>query len=269
MALVFLLASETQASSGPKSCVGVVSAWMATDPVTLVQDSQFISNFAECINEIKGLLGSELHGKLKAIIQQLPKLFEKVLPVAREGGLVLLSAYVLYKSFELYDRAMNLEKDYTMHREEFEALKEEMKPFKDFIATQLIPLWEKGNNANLQKITNDLLDMMSRQLTVLRELIQTIHRDSKKAGSDNRWSVFYSVAAVASCVGSIAVGNVPVIVVTCGAGGGTIAFIIMSCIHRSETLAKLDILGKDVMTMRKEITKYKSDLVVARMAGEL
>ncbi len=101
-----------------------------------------------------------------------------------------MSVYVLYRSFELFDRAMNLEKDYKGYREEFEALKDEMKPYKDFIETELIPQWEKGNTANLQKVTDQLLGRMTRFSTVLRELIQSIHRDTKQAERDIRWGLF-------------------------------------------------------------------------------
>ncbi|KAJ7387248.1 hypothetical protein OS493_004224 [Desmophyllum pertusum] len=67
----------------------------------------------------------------------------------QERGLVLLSAYLLYRSF---DQAMNLAKwDYKKHKDEFKALEKEMKPVRDLMETQLIPQWKKGNYANTQK----------------------------------------------------------------------------------------------------------------------
>ena len=265
LALIFLLTSPTQASSGPKRCAEVVTAWMAADPVSLFQDPKFILNLAVCINEVKEAI-PELQ-KLQNIIQRIPELIKTAL--TKKEGLVLLSVYVLSKSFELYNRAINLEQDYRMHREEFEALKEEMKPLQDFIVTQLIPEWEKDNTANLQKVTDKLLERMSRQCTVLRELTRAIHRDKKQAGNDIRWSAFYGVVAAAACCVSIPSGNELIILFACGAGAGTVGFTIVTYIRNSDTLVKLDVLGNDAMAMRKEILRYRAQLEVAKMRGEL
>lgn len=242
---------------------------MATDNVyTLVQNSKFIGNLAVCTNEI--MEGTKFIGKLKPIIEQLPELVKKAPPFGKEGGgLVLLSAYVFYKSFELYNRALDLEEDYKMYRDEFEALKGEMKPFKDFIVTQLIPEWEKGNAGNLRKVTDELLGKMNRQLTVFQELIRSIHINTKKAGSDIRWSVFYSVIVVATCGFSIPSGNCYVICVTCGAAIGTVFYTVITYRYNINNLTKLDMLREDANTMHKEITKYRAQLDVAKMRGEL
>ncbi len=179
-----------------------------------------------------------------------------------------MSVYVLYRSYELYDRAIELEKDYRMYREEFEVLKEEMKPFIHFIATELIPQWEKGNTANLQKDTVKVLERMSRFSTVLRELVQSIHRGTKQARSDIGLSAFYSVLGATFCVRSIATGNVLVFVGSCGLGVGIIAYTIVSYCTNLNTLTKLEMLGKDASTMRKEITKYRAQLDLAMMRGK-
>ena len=268
MALVFLLTYPTQTRSGPKGCAGVVSAWMkTTDTTTLVLDPTFISSLAECINEMQEV-GNKLD-KLQPIIQQLPELIEKALPVAKEGGLVLLSVYVLYRSFELYNRAMNLEKDCKLYRKEFEALKDEMEPYKDFIVTHLIPGWEKGNASSLEKVTDELLQMMARQLTKMRELIQAIHTGTKNAESDIRWSIFYVFVANVVHWCSIAVGNKMMSLITFGVGVVTSLCNLASIVKHGYTLPKLDTLGKDVNAMRKEITKYRAQLDVAKMTGEL
>ena len=265
MALIFLSVSSTQASAGPKSCAEVASAVMATDHITLVQDSNFIGNVAECIDEMIKV-GSKLD-KLQPIIQRLPELIVKALPVAKKGGMVLLSVYALYRSFELYDRAMNLEKDFLMYRERFEALKEEMEHFKDFKVTQLIPQWEIGNAANMEKDMDMLLEMTSRQSTRIWELFLAIHKETKTAESDNRWTAFYSVVAVAACGWSIAVGNVPIMVVTCGVGTVIVAFSAQMYIKNTYTITRLDMFIKDVISMRKEITKYRSQLDLAKIKG--
>ena len=236
---------------------------MAMDHITLLQDSNFTGNVAECIEEMIKV-GSKFD-KLQPIIQKLPELIEKALTVAKKGGVVLLSVNALYRSFELYDRAMNLEKDFMMYREKFEALKEEMEHLKDFILTQLIPRWQIGNAATLEKDIDMLLEMISRQSTRIWELSLAIHRESKTAESDNRWTAFYSVVAVAACGFSIAVGNVPMTVVTCGVGSGTVLFSAARYITNTHTLTKLDMFIKDVILMRKEITKYRSQLDLAKI----
>lgn len=265
-ALIFLSASLTQASTGPKSCAEVASAVMATDHITLVQDSNFIGNVAECIDEMIKV-GSKFH-KLQPIIQKLPELIDKALPVAKKGGMVLLSVYARYRSFELYDPAMNLEKDFMMYRERFEALKEEMEHFKDFKVTQLIPRLEIGNTANLEKDMDMLLEMFSRQSTRIWELFLDIHKESKTAESDNRWTAVLSVFAVAACGCSIVVGYIPMMVVTCGVGTVTVAFSAEMYIKNTNTITKLDMFIKDVISMRKEITKYRLQLDLAKMKGK-
>ena len=145
--LVSLLTSPTQVSSEAKSCAAVTLALNGFQAkLTLGKDSQFVHNLADCLNEVK-----KPDSETRGIIQQLPGVIDKVLPEAWTEGLVLLSMYFLYKSFLLYDEAKILEVNVKTFRGKFEALEKEMKPFRDFIDTELIPLWEEGNTATLEK----------------------------------------------------------------------------------------------------------------------
>ncbi|KAJ7387250.1 hypothetical protein OS493_004226 [Desmophyllum pertusum] len=161
---------------------------------------------------------------------------------------------------------MNLAQwDYKKHRDEFEALEEEMIPVRDLMETQLIPQWKKGNYANTQKTAGELLKRLSRTYTVLAQLVQTIYRDGKKGASDQRSSVFYGVCAVAVCAGSVFVGNIPVMVCTCGVSGGTLAYSVNSYYTLGDTLIKLETLWEDTTKMRKEIVKCCAQLDIAKM----
>ncbi|KAJ7387232.1 hypothetical protein OS493_004206 [Desmophyllum pertusum] len=142
-----------------------------------------------------------------------------------------------------------------MHRLEFKALEEEMIPVRDFMEKELIPQWKKGNYANTQKSAEKLFQISSRSSTALAELVQAIRRDAKKGARDQRWSVFYGVGAIAVCVGSVFLGNIPVMVVTCGGSVGTIAFSVNSYYTLGDTLIKLDTLWEDITKMRTEIDK--------------
>lgn len=181
--------------------------------------------------------------------------------------LLRLSAYLLYESFKLYDRAMNLDIDFEMHREEFEALQRELNIVKDFIEKELIPQSKQGNIADLKMITKKLLGVLSRYSEVLRELIQAIHRDTKKAASEQRWSAAYAAGATAVCAGSIFFGNYVVLATgTCLASGGAVALNVKSYFSLSETLEKSRLLLKDTKEMIEEILKYRRYLT--EISGE-
>lgn len=227
------------------------------------------SNVADYAKKIKET-GTKLENR-EGIMPELPELVKKALPVAKQGGPVITSVYALYRSFELYDRAIkDYKKDYKTYRDKFERLNEEMKQSKDFLVKKLIPLLEKGDDDDkLQKVTVELQGRISDHSTELGELIKAIHRSAKKARSDTSWSAFYSGIAVAAFVGSIAVGVVPVSVVAFGAGAGTIACNVLRYTKNSDTLTKLDTLGKHAMAKRAEITNYNSKIHIARMTGQL
>ena len=111
----------------------------------------------------------------------------------------------------------------------------------------------------MQKISEKLLGVLSRYSAVLRELTQAIHRDTKKAASDRRWSAAYATGATALCAGAIFTGNFAVLVTggTCVASAGAIVLNVKSYSSLSDTLEKLRLLWEDTKEMRDEIAKYR------------
>ena len=272
--LVFLLTSPTQASSAAESCAAVAVAWNGVElKVSLGKDAQFVRSLADCVNSAKNV-----YSEIRGIIQQLPEVIDRVLPVAKKDGLVLLSVYLLYNSFVLYDEAKILEVNAKIYRDRFEALEKEMKPFRDFIDTQLIPQWEKGNTANLEKITEKLLEKIGRHSAELQELTQAIRQDIKTGGSNQMWCPFVAAGGFVVCLGSLVVrptSNVAtppssgvvgdasfnwMSIPTCAAAIGTAGYSYLSYSSVSDTLPELEMLEKDATTMGQEIARYQSQL---------
>lgn len=272
--LVFLLTSPTQVSCEAKSCAAVTLALNGFEAkFSLGKDPQFVRNLADCLNEVK-----KPDSKVRGIIQQLPKVIDKVLPEAWTKGLVLLSMYFLYKSFILYDEAKILEVNVKTFRSKFEALEKEMKPFRDFIDTELIPLWEEGNTDTLEKKAEELLEKIGHHSARLQELTQAISQDMKKGGSNQRWSPYFAAGGIFVCLGSVIVrptSNVAtppssgvvgdasfsgVSIPICIAAIGTAGYSWLSNSSLSDTLPELERLEKDATTMGQEITRYQSQL---------
>ena len=272
--LVFLLTSPTQASSGVESCAAVALAWTGVEVKDSVgKDAQFVRNLVDCLNGAK-----KAYSEIQGIIKQLPELIDKVLPVARREGVALLSAYLLYRSYKLYEEAMTLEANEREYRDQLDALKKEWKPWRDFIDTELIPHVEKGNVADLEKIPDKLLQRMGRLLTVIQQLTQAIRQDIKTGGSSERWSPFVAAGGFVLCLGSLVVrptsnvatppssgvvgdaGFIWVSIPVCTAAVCAAGYSWLSYSSFSDTLPKLEMLEKDAKTMGQEITRYQSQL---------
>lgn len=273
--LIFLLTSPTQVSSDAKSCAAVtltLNGFQAKVP--LDKDAQFVRQLTDCLNGAKKTY-SEIHG---GIIKQLGEVIHKVLPVARTDGLVLLSVFLLYRSYALYDEAMIMGENVMIYRDKFEALKKEMKPFRDFIDTELIPQWKKDNTANLEKIADNLLQKTAHHSTALQELTQAIRQDIEKGGSRQMWSPFVAASGFVLCVGSFVVRPAPnvatppssgvvgdasfifVSLPICAAAIGTAGYSWFCYSSLSDTLRELGKLEKDATTMGQEIKRYQSQL---------
>ena len=265
--LVFLLVSPTRAPSGAKSCAAAALAWNG------VEVSQFVRELADCLNWAK-----KTYSEIQEIIKQLPKEIDKVLPVSWTKGLVLLSLYILYKNYLLYDEAKNLEVNVRSYRDKLERKEEEMKAIGVFIKTTIIPHWEAGNTANLEKDANKLLEMIGRHSAVLQELTQAIRQDIKTGGSQQRLSTFVAVCGFVLCLGSVAVRPAPNVAnppssgvsqYLCVAAIGAAGYCWFSCSSLSDTLPELERLEKDATTMGQEITRYQSQLNILKMEAEL
>ena len=276
---IFLLTSPTRVSSDAKSCAAVTLTLNGfQEKFPLGKDTQFVRQLTDCLNGAKKTY-SEIQG---GIIKQLAEVIHKVLPVARTDGLVLLSVYLLYRSYVLYDETKILGENVRIYRDKFEALEKEMKPFRDFIDNELIPQWKKDNTAHLQKIAANLLQKTGNHSTVLQELTQAIRRDIEKGGSSQKcgWPIVTAAGGFFLCVGSLvarptpnavhatppsssAVGDASftwVSVPTCVAFIGTAGYSWFCYSSLRDTLRELEKLEKDTTIMGQEIKRYQSQL---------
>ena len=267
------------------SCDFAALAWNGVkNKISLGKDPQFLVNFFSCLNGAK-----EAYSAIRGIIKQLPEVISTGLPAARTEGLFLLSIYFLYSSFVVYDEAKTLEVTVKIYHDKIEALKEETKPFREVI-DNVIPRWKKGNTANLEKIANMLLEKIGRPRAVLQDLIQAIRQDIIEHGRNQRWSIFLgsgSAVLFVVCVGSFIVRPTPnvatppsgvigdtssigVALPICAAASiGAVAYSVLSYISLSDTLPELMRLEKAATTMDQVITRYESELDLAKIRREL
>ena len=281
--LAFLLVSPTQGGNSSHSawylsCVEVKDALMETPHVIhLFQDPKFVMKLVDCFQAMYkqiqegGLktVQDKIPKEVQDLLKNLPDLMKKLKDFALKGGLVVLSVYLLYKTSELFDRAQELERRYKINFQEFKVLQEELIPITAFIDKEILPEWKKGNTANMVKGIEKLIEKLSRNLNVLKELVYRINENIKQGNSDRIWSVTYSIFAVGACVGSIFTGNPWVIAGGCGFGLGTGAFCYLSYNSLSESLEKSDVLWKDTVELRIEVTKYRTFLELVKMKDEL
>lgn len=275
---LLLLISTTQAVSFPKGCTEVATVWMKNmDLVSTVQDTKSLTNLVDCFQGMYQLilrptwktLQDKIPKGVQDLVQKIPNLMDKAKPLtAGQGELVLLSVYLGYRSIELYDRATQLKITVKKYQQEFDLLKEELKPIKEFLDTEIVPQWKNGNIAIVPKNTDKLTEMLSRYSDMLKKLVEVICNDTKQGSSDRIWSATYGVTAVGVCAGSIFSGNPGVIVVVCGISLGTAAFNVQSYYFLDEALQKLDLLWQDAAQMRTEVTKYRAILEFAKLRGD-
>ena len=254
LGLLLLLTSPTQAISAQESCVKIAHALMENPTPAVVIDTKFLANLVDCLGA-NGVIPQ----KLLDLILKLPDLIDKVLPSNKEKGLVLLSAYLAYRSYELYDRAMKVEENYKKYRYDFEELQEKIKPVLKSIREQLIPQLKNGDTASMQNTIEKLLRMLDGFSTKLRELSEAIHRDVTLGESHKRWLSGYVAASAAACVGSIFVAGPISMAVT----GVSFAICVINRISLGNSLTKLDLLWVDTGNMRKILAKYWADLQLA------
>ena len=271
--LAFLLNSvnsPTQAFFLPGECVEVLKN---PSLAALKNDPKFQMNLKDCMQRIvMGLRQTNwkavqvsIPKDLKDLIGKIPNLMEKAVPYTGTE-LVLLSFYLVGKSIELYQNAVDLEIDYRRHHIVFP--KEELTIIIDSIENDFLPQFQNGNTANIPRKIKKLSQMLSRYLKVLEDLLQSVYKDVKKGTSNRIWSAAYGSAAVAVCGSSFIGGNPVVITITCGAGIGTATQFYDTYIYTGKTLEKLDLLWKEAAEMRKKIGKYNVILELMQLRDE-
>lgn len=268
VALLLLLTSPTQAISMPKSCVKVADAWMKNGPTsTVVTDTDFLMNIVDCLLSLGA--NEEISRQLQDLIQKLPELIDNALPVVKDKAGLLLSAYLAYKSYELHDRAMDLETNlYKKYRHEFEVLQEKMKPVLNFTNDQLILQWKSGDTAGIQKIMITLLQMLSRFSVDLKALNDAIQKHVTQGGSDKRLSLAYAAALCTVCVGTMFLAGPAAIGLTCLPSAGFVAGCIKSYNSLKETLSKLELLWENTAKRQKELAKFHASLELIAVTGQ-
>ena len=202
--------------------------------------------------------------ELKDLIGKIPNLIEKAVPYTGTE-LVLLSFYLVGKSIELYQNALDLEIDYRRHHIVFP--KEELTIIIDSIENDFLLQFKNGNTANIPTVKK-LSQMLSGYLKKLEDLLQSVDKNVKKGTSYRRWSAAYGSAAVTMCGLSVISGNHVVIIITCGVGIGTAAVFHDTYIYTGKTLEKLDLLWKEAAEMRKKIGKYNVILELMQLRDE-
>ena len=271
--LAFLLNSvnsPTQAFFLPGECVEVLKN---PSLAALTNDPKFQMNVKDCMQRIvMGLRQTNwkavqalIPKDLKDLIGKIPNLMEKAVPYT-DTELMLLSFYLVGKSIELYQNAVDLEIDYRRHHIVFP--KEELTIIIDSIENDFLPQFKNGNTANIPRKIKKLSQMLSRYLKVLEDLLQSVYKDVKKGTSYRIWSAAYGSAALAVCGFSFIGGNPVVITITCGAGIGTAKKFYDTYIYTGKTLEKLDLLWKEAAEMRKKIGKYNVILELMQLRDE-
>ena len=251
----------------PKSCVKIADAWTKNPTATVVTDTDFLMNILDCLLSLGA--NDEISRQLQDLIQKLPQLIEKVLPVAKDKAGLLLSAYLAYKSYELHDRAMNLETDlHKKHRHDFEVLQEKMRPVLNFINDQFILQWKSGDITGIQNIVIPLLQMLSHFSEDLKALNDAIRKDVTQGGSDKRRSVAYAAGFIAICVGTMFVASPAAIGLICLSSAGFAYCPSKSYLSLEETLSKLELLWETTAKRHKELAKYHASLELLAVTGQ-
>ena len=82
--------------------------------------------------------------------------------------MILLSTYLLYKNYKSFKRAKNFRRDVDTHQYEFELLREELVPIKDYLDKDIVPLkWKHDNRASIGGDIERTLAKMSRYSNVI------------------------------------------------------------------------------------------------------
>lgn len=248
--------SPTHEVSVPKECIVVASYAFKTDwKKTNLVDLKLLKNCISCIRELYKIWkeAPKMPQEVRDLVCKASHLGKSTSSITKSEELSSFEPlYLLCRSFDLYDRTMQLNIDFKTYRKEFELLQAELNQVTELIDKELMPLWEHLDSATLHMITSRQIRKLRRFHATLRQLAQVIYEDLKKAHSSRKWTGVYGVASTAVCVGSIFAGNVPGSV-ACAAG----VISGISGISLTSTIHKLTTLLDDMTTMANEIEKYR------------
>lgn len=166
-------------------------------------------NFIDCVKELyQTIADCKVPKEVLAVILKVPNLGKNALAVAKREGLCFVSVYLLYKTVDLYDRAMNLDIDFQVYRKEFESLQIELQQVIHLIHKELLPNWRHLSTGVLRKITLDVDEKLSRYHTELMQLLQNIDAGIKKGRLGIVWAFGFQWGSAALFGVSALVGNV-------------------------------------------------------------
>ena len=184
------------------------------------------------------------------------------------AGLLVVSGYLLYESYQLYERTKDLEQNLEKYREEFKLLEEEFAIIYDYINKDIEPHWRNGDTAKMVRNLKTVIEKLFSFVDRLNELAGHIRNDIKQGSNDKVRFFGYGIAGGIVCVSSIFTGYPLLFTPTCIAGVLTVYFNYQSYISLQESLKQSDLLKKDIMEKRKEITKIRTKLEVEKMRVE-
>ena len=266
LALAFLpLVSPTTEVSVPKGCIAVAAYAAKIDwSKLIVLDVKLVNNFIGCVQELYKIYKETdwkavrklLPKEVQDLVLKVQNMGESTTAIVKKGGPGFVSAYLFYKSLDVYDRAMNLGIDYKMYREEFELLQIELRSVTEFIDKELMPLWEHLDSAFLYTTRARLIEKLSRFHAALVKLARVVYEDLKTGENRRNLAAAYGVASTALCVASIFLGNVP--------GGVACAGTALSGV----SFASLTVAIKELTSLLNEMALMAHDIVEYRILLE-
>ena len=213
---VLVMISPMEAVGVPKECIEVATYGqkLCMTGSTVIEIKQLV-NFINCVKELykiymyKTTADWKVPKEVLAVIRKVPNLGKNSLAVAKLEGLCFVSVYLLYRTVDLYDRALNLGIDFQMYRKEFESLQIELQQVIHLIHEELLPNWRHLSLGVLRKITLDVDETLSRYHAKLMQVLQHIDTDIKKGRLGIAWAFAFQLGSAALCGVSALVGNVP------------------------------------------------------------
>ena len=273
--VAFLLISPTASSApeqdsasvlpGLEQCAAIVSAFIsAPDEFSKNPDRETIKQ--RCIQVFPQIWEMMKHAKG-------PILY---------AGLVFVSGYLLYESNQLYERTKALQLNLTKYTEDFKLLKvelkayndsvkKELKDYKDYIEKDIEPsYWRNGNTAKMVRKLEKTIGKLLSYANKLKELAENIRKDILQGHGDEMWSVQLPVCSGIVCVSSLFTVFPPVIILTCGFCALAGYWSVQSHYSLKETREQQSkLLNNDILELRKEITKTRTNLELLKMRVDI
>lgn len=231
-------------------CAGIASA-LIQDPNGFLKISGKETIMQGCTQSISDILGVILtHEKTPAILG---------------AGLLVVSGYFLFKSYQLYKRIADLEQNLEKYSEDYKLLLVELDIINDFINKEIEPQWKNGNTAKILTNIDTVIEKLINFVNRLNELADLISQDIVQGHGDKMKSVQLPVGGGIACVSSLFTGMPLLVLPTCAASACTVYWGFRNYYSVDETLKQSKVLKEDIMKVREEITMTRATLEVMKM----